>query len=212
MSTTVIDTLSWCKHNVFASDGIINDANTMYLHHHDNPRLIITNVQFKSTIQCSSYSYIGAGGTHYASKFIDPPGSQDQPSAQEFTKYMGSRPQLRHSSQPWWGCGPTNGRRCSTHPGSAQSVQPLAGAWTRNPPRCTHGTIYLGTASIEDSDVPCEQCDQFKKNDHYWWQNNVFVLDIINCYVSLIHIMWFEYFVITYYVILICYYYVLCNA
>ena len=61
----------------------------MYLHHHDNPRLIITNVQFKSTIQCPSYSYIGAGGTHYASKFIDPHGSQDQPSAQEFTKYMG---------------------------------------------------------------------------------------------------------------------------
>ena len=148
----------------------------------------------------------------HRSKFIDPYGSQDQPSAQEFTKYMGSRPQLRHSSQPWWGCGPTNGRRCSTHPYSAQSVQPRAGAWTRDPPRCTHGTIYLGTARIENSDVPCEQCDQFKKNDHYWWQNNVFVLDIINCYVSLIHIMWFEYFVITYYVILICYYYVLCNS
>ena len=58
-------------------------------------------------------------------------------------KYMGSRPQLLHSSQPWWGCGPTNGRRCSTRPGSAQSVQPRAGAWTRNPPGCTHGTIYL---------------------------------------------------------------------
>ena len=212
MSTTVIDTLSWCKHNVFASSMMQMQCICIIMtileswHHHSCSQL-----QFKSTIQCPSYSYIGAGGTHYASKFIDPHGSQDQPSAQEFTKYMGSSPQLLHLNQrPWWGCGPTNGRRCSTHPGSAQSVQPRAGAWTRNPPRCTHGTIHLGTASIEDSDVPCEQCDQFKKNDLYWWQNNVFVLDIINCYVSLIHIMWFEYFVITYYVILICYYYVLC--
>ena len=69
----------------------------MYLHHHDNPRLIITQIHNISSslqynvLRISTYS-IGAGGTHYASKFIDPHGSQDQPSAQEFTKYVGSRP------------------------------------------------------------------------------------------------------------------------
>ena len=51
-----------------------------------------SSLMFTTSIQvykCPSYSYIGAGGTHYASKFIDPHGSRDQPSAQEFTKYMG---------------------------------------------------------------------------------------------------------------------------
>ena len=87
MSTTVIDTLSWCKHNVFASSMMQTQCICIIMTILDSSSLMFTH---------------GAGGTHYASKFIDPHGSQDQPSAQEFTKYMGSRPQLRHSNQPWW--------------------------------------------------------------------------------------------------------------
>ena len=143
MSTTVIDTLSWCKHNVFASSMMQMQCICIIMTILESSSLMFTtSIQVYNTM---SFVFVHRSRWHILCFQVH--WSSRQPSAQEFTKYMGSRPQLRHSNQPWWGCGPTNGRRCSTHPGSAQSVQPWAVAWTRNPPRCTHGTIssYLGT-------------------------------------------------------------------
>ena len=69
MSTTVIDTLSWCKHNVFASSMMQTQCICIIMTMLDSSSLI-SQLQFKSTIQCPSYSYIGAGGTHYASRSL----------------------------------------------------------------------------------------------------------------------------------------------
>ena len=157
MSTTVIDTLSWCKHNVFASSMMQMQCICIIMTILESSSLMFTtSIQVYNTM---SFVFVHRSRwhtlcfqVHWSSRVAGP---AERPGIHKVHGLLGQS-QLRHSSQPWWGCGPTNGRRCSTHPGSAQSVQPLAGAWTRNPPRCTHGTIYLGTASIEDADVPCE--------------------------------------------------------
>ena len=188
---------------------IINDANAMYLHHHDNARLIITH--FTTSIQVyNTMSFVFVHRSrwhtlcfqvHWSSRVAGP---AERPGIHKVRGLPSPAPTLESALVRLWSYqwAPLQ------HPSGFSTKRSTPGGRVNTVTKSSplYPWYYL------PGDVPCEQCDQFKKNDHYWWQNNVFVLDIINCYVSLIHIMWFEYFVITYYVILICYYYVLCHA
>ena len=211
MSTTVIDTLSWCKHNVFASSMMQIQCICIIMTILESSSLMFTtSIQVYNTM---SFVFVHRSRwhtlcfqVHWSSRVAGP---AERPGIHKVHGLPSPAPTLESALVRLWSYQWAQ----LQHPSwfSTKRSTPGGRVNTKSSP-LVHGPVYLGTASIEDSDVPCEQCDQFKKNGHYWWQNNVFVLDIINCYVSLIHIMWFEYIVITYYVILICYYYVLCNA